>query len=49
METEIAVEELNPFSGLQVNEKAIDPKYLSYMAPQAAVAVGLGLRSIGDK
>jgi len=49
METEIAVEELNPFSDLQVNEKAFDPKYLSYMAPQAAVAVGLGLRSIGDK
>jgi type IV pilus assembly protein PilM len=49
METEIPVEELNPFSGLQINEKIFDPKYLSYMAPQAAVAVGLGLRSIGDK
>ncbi|MBN1833573.1 MAG: type IV pilus assembly protein PilM [Deltaproteobacteria bacterium] len=49
METEIPVEELNPFSGLQINEKVFDPKYLSYMAPQAAVAVGLGLRSIGDK
>ncbi len=49
METEITVEELNPFSGLQVNERVFDPKYLSYMAPQAAVAVGLGLRSIGDK
>jgi len=48
-ETEIPIEELNPFSGLQVNEKIFDPKYLSYMAPQAAVAVGLGLRSIGDK
>jgi type IV pilus assembly protein PilM len=49
METEIPVEELNPFSGLQINEKIFDPKYLSYMAPQAAVVVGLGLRSIGDK
>ena len=49
METDIPVEELNPFSGLQINEKNFDPKYLSYMAPQAAVAVGLGLRSIGDK
>ncbi len=49
METEIPIEELNPFSGLQINQKAFDPKYLSYMAPQAAVAVGLGLRSIGDK
>jgi len=49
METDIPVEELNPFSGLQINEKILDPKYLSYMGPQAAVAVGLGLRSIGDK
>ena len=49
METEVPVEELNPFSGLQINEKIFDPKYLNYMAPQAAVVVGLGLRSIGDK
>ena len=41
--------ELNPFVNLQINEKVFDPKYLSYMAPQAAVAVGLALRSIGDK
>ena len=49
METDIPVEELNPFRNLQVNEKVFDPKYLAYMAPQAAVAVGLGLRNIGDK
>jgi type IV pilus assembly protein PilM len=49
METDIPVEELNPFANLQISEKAFDPKYLSYMAPQAAVAVGLALRSIGDK
>lgn len=49
METEIEVEELNPFASLQISEKTFDPKYLSYMAPQAAVAVGLALRSIGDK
>jgi len=49
METDIEVEELNPFASLQISEKAFDPKYLSYMAPQAAVAVGLALRSIGDK
>ena len=49
METDIPIEELNPFRNLQVNEKVFDPKYLAYMAPQAAVAVGLGLRSIGDK
>jgi len=49
MQIELPVEELNPFSGLQINEKVFDPKYLSYMAPQAAVAVGLALRSTGDK
>jgi type IV pilus assembly protein PilM len=49
IETEIPVGELNPFANLQINDKSFDPKYLSYMAPQAAVAVGLALRSIGDK
>ena len=48
-ETGISVAELNPFANLQISEKLFDPKYLSYMAPQAAVAVGLALRSIGDK
>lgn len=49
METDIPVEELNPFSNLQINERIFDPRYLSYMAPQAGVAVGLALRSVGDK
>ncbi|MFC1821707.1 type IV pilus biogenesis protein PilM [Thermodesulfobacteriota bacterium] len=48
-ETEIPVVELNPFANLQINEKIFDPKYLNYMASQAAVAVGLALRSVGDK
>ena len=49
METGIPVEMFNPFSNLIINEKKFDTNYLSYMAPQAAVAVGLALRSIGDK
>jgi type IV pilus assembly protein PilM len=49
LETEIPVVELNPFSNLHVNDKMFDSKYLTYMAPQAAIAVGLALRSIGDK
>ena len=48
-ETRIPVVELNPFANLQIDEKHFDTKYLAYMAPQAAVAVGLALRSIGDK
>ncbi|MBW1799146.1 MAG: type IV pilus assembly protein PilM, partial [Deltaproteobacteria bacterium] len=31
METDIPIEELNPFRNLQVNEKVFDPKYLAYM------------------
>jgi type IV pilus assembly protein PilM len=49
LETEMAVEQLNPFRNLKVNEKMVDSEYLNYIAPQAAVAVGLALRSIGDK
>jgi type IV pilus assembly protein PilM len=49
METDITVTELKPFANLQINEKVFDPRYLSYMAPQAGVAVGLALRSIDDK
>jgi type IV pilus assembly protein PilM len=49
METGIPIEELNPFANLQINEKVFDPRYLSYIAPQAGVAVGLALRSAGDK
>lgn len=48
-ETEIPVQDLNPFANIKINEKTFDPRYLSYMAPQASVAVGLALRSIGDK
>jgi type IV pilus assembly protein PilM len=49
LETNLPVEEMNPFANLLINEKAFDSKYLSYMASQAAIAVGLALRSIGDK
>lgn len=48
-ETGIPVGILNPFAGMSIEEKYFDGKYLEYMAPQAAVAVGLALRSIGDK
>ena len=48
-ETDIPVAELNPFTNLIIDEKHFDAKYLDYIATQAAVAVGLALRSIGDK
>jgi type IV pilus assembly protein PilM len=49
METDIPVVEMNPFTNVIVNDRFFDPKYLSFMAPQAVMAVGLALRSIGDK
>jgi type IV pilus assembly protein PilM len=49
METDIPVLELKPFTNFQISEKVFDPRYLSYIAPQAGVAVGLALRSVDDK
>lgn len=43
------VEELNPFRNIIINGTLFDHNYLDHMAPQAGVAVGLALRSIGDK
>jgi type IV pilus assembly protein PilM len=48
-ETHIPVVYLNPFKNLIMSSKFFDLDYLDYMAPQAGVAVGLALRSIGDK
>ncbi len=48
-ETNIPILDLDPFKNLVINESVFDAEYLRYMAPQAAVAVGLALRSIGDK
>ena len=48
-ETGIPVTGLNPFKYLVTDIKLFDPDYLQYIGPQASVAVGLALRSIGDK
>ena len=45
IETEI----INPFLKIGYNKKNIDAKALDAIRPVAAVAVGLGLRKIGDK
>lgn len=46
---ETQVEALNPFRGIQVNERAFPPDRLEPMTASAAVAVGLALRKVGDK
>jgi type IV pilus assembly protein PilM len=40
---------LNPFKAIEVDNRRFDPQHIMEIAPSAAVAVGLGLRSVGDK
>jgi type IV pilus assembly protein PilM len=43
------VQVVDPFRRIQVDERSFNPRYLRDVAPQAAVAVGLGLRKADDK
>lgn len=43
------VEIMNPFRALEYNPKDFDAEYLNEIAPNFAIAVGLGLRELGDK
>lgn len=45
----IAVEILNPFRCIEIDNRRFDPAYIMDLAPVAAVAVGLGLRKLNDK
>jgi len=49
METDLHVSNLNPFANLEIKEKLFDAAYLNYCAPLAVIAIGLALRSIGDR
>jgi type IV pilus assembly protein PilM len=44
-----AVEIVDPFRRIQVDERAFNPRFLQNVASQAAIAVGLGLRKVDDK
>ena len=44
-----AVELLNPFLNVRYNEKDFDPDFLDEIGPQAAIAVGLAVRRVGDR
>jgi len=46
---ETRVEMMNPFRGIQINERAFPPEKLEPMTASASVAVGLALRKVGDK
>jgi type IV pilus assembly protein PilM len=45
----VPVEILNPFKAIEVDSRRFDPQHILDIAPTAAVAVGLALRSVGDK
>jgi type IV pilus assembly protein PilM len=45
----VPVEVINPFKNVHIDERHFDMQYLQSVAPMAAVCVGLGLRSPGDK
>jgi len=45
----IPVEIFNPFQKIRFNPKVFDPEYIEYIAPFAAVGVGLALRRFGDR
>ena len=47
--TGIQTEVINPFNAIEINEKDFDMKYLSEIAPVAAVGVGLATRRVGDR
>jgi len=48
-ETGLKIEVLNAFANLEIKEKLFDTAYLNYVAPTAVIAIGLALRSIGDR
>jgi type IV pilus assembly protein PilM len=45
----LTTETFNPFKNIVIDEKSFDPEYIQYIAPFAAVGVGLALRKLGDK
>jgi type IV pilus assembly protein PilM len=46
---EAGVELLNPFNAITYNPKDFDPDFIADVGPQAAIAVGLACRKVGDR
>lgn len=47
--TGLPLEPFNPFMRVKLNVRGVDPAELDRLAPFASVAIGLGLRQVGDK
>jgi len=43
------VEVMNPFNAITYNPKDFDPDFIADIGPQAAIAVGLAARKVGDR
>ena len=48
-ELEADVSVINPFEGLEVNEKKFPDSFIAKVAPMAPIAIGLALRRVDDK
>lgn len=46
--TNLRMEPFNPFQRIRFNNRRISPNFLNQITPVASVAMGLGLRSVGD-
>jgi type IV pilus assembly protein PilM len=45
----VGVEIMNPFNAVTYNPRDFDPDYIAEIGPQAAIAVGLAVRRVGDR
>jgi type IV pilus assembly protein PilM len=45
---EASVELMNPFNNVTYNPREFDPDFMNELGPQAAIAVGLAARKVGD-
>lgn len=46
--TGLALEPFNPFLRVKTNAKKLEPEYVQQITPLASIALGLGLREMGD-
>lgn len=47
--TQIPIEFFNPLMGVEIDRKNFSHEYIAQIAPLCAVAIGLGLREVGDR
>jgi type IV pilus assembly protein PilM len=45
----VPVEILNPFKGIEIDNRKFDPNFVMDIAPSAAVGVGLALRRSNER